>query len=364
VNLVDALAVDVGPRTAGSDAAARAADVVADAFRELGLEPRFQEFDLVGYDADEPELEVEGERWEAGPCMYAHPFDGEGTVRRIGSSPAPVGDKRLPNFAVVDAGGRDVARLLTSPFSTGAIPFMSSHVHITTPPTAFVSIADSERLADGMRVRLKVGGRFLPGRRERNVIADIAGSGDGHVIVSAHYDSVWRGNGAIDNATGVEGVRRIGEALAGRELEHGVRLIGFAAEEIKLTGSRYYVDEASLREELDDILGVVNLDCIGHGEKLELLASPDALLGRAVEAARSLGLLDRYELETGPATGGVDSHWFAEKKVPAATILHFPYDEYHLPTESAALVDEQLMDDSIALALALVESQLSQPIPR
>jgi hypothetical protein len=215
-----------------------------------------------------------------------------------------------------------------------------------------------------MHVRAKIGGRFIPGRRERNVVADIPGTDEGHVIVSAHYDSVWRGNGAIDNATGIEGVRRIGEAIVGRELEHGVRLIGFGAEEIKLTGSRYYVDEATLREELDEVIGVVNLDCIGHGEKLELLASPDALLGRAVEAARSLGLLDRYELETGPATGGVDSHWFAEKKVPAMTILHFPYDEYHLPTESPALVDERLMDDSIALATALVESQLLKPIPR
>jgi hypothetical protein len=364
VNLIEALAVDVGPRPAGSNEASRAADVVAEAFRELGLEPQFQEFDLVGYEADEPELEVEGEVWPVGPCMYAHSFEGEGTVRRIGASPNPIGDGKLANFAVVDAAGREAARLLTSPFSIGAIPFMSAHVHITTPPTAFVSIADAARLADGMRVRVKIGGRFVPGRRERNVIADIPGRGDKHVIVSAHYDSVWRGNGAIDNATGVEGVRRIGEALAGRDLEHGVRLIGFAAEEIKLTGSRYYVDEANLREELDDVLGVVNLDCIGHGEKLELLASPDALLGRAVEAARSLGLLERYELETGPATGGVDSHWFAEKKVPAATILHFPYDEYHLPTESPALVDEQLMDDSIALAIALVESQLSQPIPR
>jgi Iap family predicted aminopeptidase len=241
---------------------------------------------------------------------------------------------------------------------------MSAHVHITTPPTAFVSIADAARLEDGMRVHVKIGGRFVPGRRERNVIADIPGRGDKHVIVSAHYDSVWSGNGAIDNATGVEGVRRLGEKLVDRDLEHGVRLIGFAAEEIKLTGSRYYVDEATLREELDEVLGVVNLDCIGHGEKLEILASPDALLGRGVEAARSLGLLDRYELETGPGTGGVDSHWFAEKKVPAATILHFPYDEYHLPTESPALVDERLMDDSVALALALVESQLSQPIPR
>jgi hypothetical protein len=364
VNLVEALAVGVGPRPAGTAEAARAAEVVGDAFRELGLEPRFQEFELLGYEADEPELEVEGERWPAGPCMYAHAFDGAGTVKRIGSSAAPVGGGRLASFAIVDEGGREVARLLTSPFSTGAIPFMSVHVHVTTPPTAFVSRADSDRLEDGMRVRLKVGGRFLPGRRERNVIAELPGRGDGHVVVGAHYDSVWRGPGAIDNATGVEGVRRVAEALSGRELARGVRFVAFAAEEIKLAGSRYYVDEAVLREQLDELHGVVNLDCIGRGEKLEVLASPDALLGRAVEAARQLGLLERYELETGPATGGVDSHWFAERKVPAVTILHFPYDEYHLPSESPALVDPRLMDDAVALATALVESQLEQPLPR
>ncbi len=364
MNLVEALAVDVGPRPAGTGAAERAADVVAEAFRELGLEPHFQEFDLLGYEADEPELEVEGERWPAGPCMYAHPFDGSGAVRRIGSSAAPVGGGRLPSFAVVDDGGRELARLLTSPFSTGAIPFMSTHVHVTTPPTAFVSRADAERLQDGMRVRLRVGGRFLPGRRERNVIADLPGAGDGHVVVSAHYDSVWCGPGAIDNATGVEGIRRVAEKLSKRELARGVRLVAFAAEEIKLTGSRYYVDEATLREQLGDVKGVVNLDCIGRGDKLNVLASPAALLGRAVEAARQLGLLDRYELETGPATGGVDSHWFAERNVPAATILFFPYDEYHLPADSPKLVDPKLMDDAVALAVALVESQLVQPIAR
>lgn len=364
MNLIEALANDVGPRTAGSDAASRAADTVADALREAGLEPRFQEFELVGYDADEPELEVEGERWDAGPCMYAHSFDGEGTVKRIGESNAPVGDGKLPNFALVDGDGREVARILTSPFSTGAIPFMSMHVHITTPPTAFVSRADAERLHDGMRVQMKVGGRFLPGRRERNVIADLPGREDGHVIVCAHYDSVWRGPGAIDNASGVEGVRRLAQALQARELQRGVRFVAFAAEEIKLTGSRWYVDEAKLRGELKEICGVVNLDCIARGEKLTVLASPDALLGRAVEAARGLGLLERYELETGPATGGVDSHWFAENGVPAATLLHFPYDQYHLTTDTPDLVDEQQLDDAVALALSLVESQLAHPLPR
>ena len=364
MNLVDALSVGVGPRVAGSDEASRAADVVADAFRALGLTPRFQEFELLAYEADEPELVVDGERWPAGPCMYAHPFDGAGTVRRIGSSPAPVGDGRLPSFALVDGSGREVARLMTSPFSTGAIPFMSPHTHVTTPPTAFVSAADAARLEDGMHVRLRVGGRFLPGRRERNVIVDIPGRGDGLVVAGAHVDSVWHGPGAIDNASGVEGLRRLAGALLDRELARGVRLVAFAAEEIKLAGSRYYVDEAVVREELDAVVGMVNLDCISRGSSLNLLASPNALLARAVEAARGLGLLERYELATGPATGGVDSHWFAEKGVPAVTILHFPYDEYHLPSEAPELGDEQLLDDAVRLALALVESQCERPVPR
>jgi hypothetical protein len=358
VNLIEALADGVGPRTAGSSAASEASELVARAFRELGLEPRFQEFELLAYDADEPELVVEGERWAAGPCMYAHPFDGAGTVRRIGQQRSPVGDTMLPVFAVVDAGGREAARLLTSPFSTGAIPFMSAHVHITTPPTAFVSAHDSGRLEDGMRVRLKVGGRFLPGRIERNVIADIPGRDTDHVVVGAHYDSVWRGPGAVDNASGVEGVRRIGETLAGRRLERGVRLVAFAAEEIKLTGSRYYVDEARLRGAFDRTAAMVNLDCIAHGEKLNILASPGATLERATDIAAELGLLDRYELVTGPATGGVDSHWFAEHGIPAVTVLHFPYDEYHLPEDTAAVVGERLLGDAVELGLALVEAQL------
>lgn len=363
MNLVDALATGVGPRTAGSAAAAEAAETVADAFRELGLEPRFQEFDLLGYEAEEPELVVEGERWAAGACMYAHSFEGEGTVRRIGESTAPIGGGTLPSFAIFDAGGKDVARLLTSPFGKGAIPFLSSHTHITTPPTAFVSIADAERLKDGMRVRVKIGGTFVPGRRERNMIADLPGEDDRHVIVCAHYDSVYRGPGAIDNASGVEGVRRVAEGLVegGRA---GVRFIAFAAEEIKLTGSRLYVDEAKLRGALGQIIGVVNLDCIARGDHLNVLASPEALADRAVEAARVLGLLERYDLITGPATGGVDSHWFAESGIPAVTLAHFPYEEYHLPEDTPALADERLIVDTVALATAVVESQLAHPVTR
>jgi hypothetical protein len=78
---------ELGVREAGTAAAEHSAAFVADAFRFVGIEPRFHEFNLVGYDADEPELEIDGERWAAGPCPYANPTDGtvEGRVRRIGS---------------------------------------------------------------------------------------------------------------------------------------------------------------------------------------------------------------------------------------------------------------------------------------
>ena len=112
------------------------------------------------------------------------------------------------------------------------------------------------------------------------MIADIPGRSDEHVVVGAHYDSVWHGPGAIDNASGVEGVRRIGEALAGRDLERGVRLVAFAAEEIKLTGSRYYIDEAKLRGELDADRR--------HGEprlhRLRRAAEPPRVAGGAARA--------------------------------------------------------------------------------
>jgi hypothetical protein len=53
-----------------------------------------------------------------------------------------------------------------------------------------------------------------------------------------------------------------------------------------------------------------------------------------------------------------------QEKIPSISVLHFPYDEYHLTSDTAELVDEQLMDDAVDLAVALVESQLARPVQR
>ncbi len=206
---------------------------------------------------------------------------------------------------------------------------------------------------------------FVPGRRDRNVIAEIPGANDELVVVGAHFDSVWRGNGAIDNASGVEGMLRVAERFAGQKHARTLQFVAFGAEEVGLIGARRYVAAARERAELGRIAGMVNLDCIGHGDKLELLCAPEALLARTEQEAWKLGLYDRYEVVTElDEEAGTDHLPFAQAGIPALSILHFPYEEYHLPDESLDLIDEAKLQDAVDLAAAMVESQLADPIPR
>jgi hypothetical protein len=62
LDLIETLGREIGVRMAGTPAAERAASEIAQAFRELGLEPRLQPFQFLGYEPEEPELEINGER--------------------------------------------------------------------------------------------------------------------------------------------------------------------------------------------------------------------------------------------------------------------------------------------------------------
>src|ERR687886_165864 len=166
VNLLESLGVEIGERGAGTADAAAAAEAVAEALREVGLQPRFQEFRLLGYEAEEPELEIEGVRWDAGPCMYANPTDGsvEGRVRRLGTYSIGGFFPEADVFAVEDGDGRELARLHMSPFGGAAIPFLAAPRQIVTGPTVFISGADAERLREmeGAHARVRIGGPVLP----------------------------------------------------------------------------------------------------------------------------------------------------------------------------------------------------------
>jgi aminopeptidase S len=102
----------------------------------------------------------------------------------------------------------------------------------------------------------------------RNVIAQTrTGSPDHVVMAGAHLDSVRRGPGINDNATGVASLLEIGTRMGGSPpITNAVRFAFWGAEEIDLNGSRAYV-EALTPQERDAIALYINID---------MVASPNA----------------------------------------------------------------------------------------
>ena len=61
---------------------------------------------------------------------------------------------------------------------------------------------------------------------------------------------------------------------------------------------------------------------------------------------------------------GTDHLPFARPASRPLSILHFPYEEYHLPEDSLALVDERRLADAVELAIDMVQSLVDDPVPR
>lgn len=107
-----------------------------------------------------------------------------------------------------------------------------------------------------------------------NVVAMRRGSGDAHILLTAHYDHLEPAtsgddrifNGADDNAAGVAALIALARAVTAAEisLDTTILLIAFTGEEYGLVGSSYYVEHPRLP--LESALCIINADMISRGE--------------------------------------------------------------------------------------------------
>ncbi len=104
-------------------------------------------------------------------------------------------------------------------------------------------------------------------RASDNVIAVKPGKSSKQVIVGAHYDSVSRGTGADDNASGVAVMLGAAEMLKGIDTTYTIKFIAFGAEEVGLRGSRYYVSQMT-EAEIANTVAMINLDSLVAGDKM------------------------------------------------------------------------------------------------
>ena len=178
----------------------------------------------------------------------------------------------------------------------------------------------------------------------RNVVAKIEGSGnpDKMVLVTAHYDSVMT-PGFCDNGAGTAAVLHLAQVLAQAQADGIYRprfsllFVAFTGEELWTIGSMQFVHQHL--DEMNDILAVVNLDCIGSENLFisETNAGPNFDLDEvAKQAATDLGI----SLQVGP--GGSDQDSFRTPYGAGQSYLRYwgvdPGISSAIPVDSSILV--------------------------
>lgn len=181
------------------------------------------------------------------------------------------------------------------------------------------------------RVEITLDQREYEGE-SHNVVAELPGKRDEWIVLSAHYDTTSLSHGAYDNMTGCVGILGVLEALKGKPLNYGLRLIFCGSEERGLLGSKAWVRDHE--EELSKIALNVNLDMIGTylGKFIAKVSAEEKLADYIGYMAAETGFavsadVGVYSSDSTPfADKGVPALSFARIAGPNAAPIHCRYD--------------------------------------
>jgi aminopeptidase YwaD len=189
---------------------------------------------------------------------------------------------------------------------------------------------------------------------------------DEYIVIGAHYDHLGMGgpgsgsrkpdtiavhNGADDNASGVAGIMEIARNLAAikADLKRSVVVIAFAAEEMGLLGSKYFIDNSVV--DLSKVMAMVNLDMIGR-LKPDTRAVLISGTGTSIEAEAILDELQKgtdLDLNYSPEGYGASDHSsFYGKDIPVFFISTGAHGDYHTPEDDIEFID---FDGALASAI-------------
>jgi aminopeptidase YwaD len=279
---VQALAVGIGSRVAGSPTQSQTHQYLMARYQELGYQVELQPFTITAYQDRGSSVALNGQTVSANTLQYSAGGSAQGELVEAGlGSPADYEDAGVVGkVALVTRGGEiRFAEKVSAAAAAGAVAIIvannapgnvnGSLVSPSTIPAVTVSQADGSALrqairAGGATVRVDVNASSDQSTGA-NVVATKPG-GPQTVVVGAHMDSVAAGPGANDNGSGTSVVLELARVMANRQTPLTLKFVDFDAEEIGLIGSSYYVSQLSDAER-QSIVGMVNLDMVGVGNE-------------------------------------------------------------------------------------------------
>ena len=376
------LTEQIGPRTAGTDAELRAAQWLADSFRQLGYETEIIPFTssvrlpwLIRFNAADADRPISALAAQGAPAHVASGplvlLDAIGTPEEIATVDAQdailVLNRGQLSFArkALNASAAGAAGLVIVNYDdTAVLPIVDQPVDI---PVALIARSDRAALQRQAGRTASLGpyaGESDDGRNQidsANVLARWPG-GSCRIFVGAHYDSVPIAPGANDNASGTAAVLALARAYANTQTAQSTCFAAFGAEELGILGSEALVRQIKQQGRLPDIAAMINLDAIAGGDRPIIIIGDDRLALTAEDLAQQLQI--DAQLGALGANIGSDHSRFQDEGIP---ILGFflPNAAIHVPSDTYANLDSAIMSDVARLAhaaLACIAADLQIPI--
>ncbi len=182
---------------------------------------------------------------------------------------------------------------------------------------------------------------------------------DEYIAIGGHYDHLGMGGpgtgsrvpdvhavhyGADDNASGTAAVIELAGYFAAKkeEINRSMIFVAFAAEEMGLLGSKYFIENPPV--ELEKIKAMINIDMIGrlNEEKRVLIGGT----GTAIEFDSLLAQVDGGELSLSfsPEGSGPSDHAsFYAKDISVLFISTGAHLDYHTPADSIGRINVEGM---------------------
>jgi hypothetical protein len=226
-------------------------------------------------------------------------------------------------------------------------------------------------------VTVAASGGVLPvTKTDRNIVAVLPATTTSaeYVMIGAHYDHLGLGqtgslarsgeehaihNGADDNASGVAAVLELAARFAKeKERKRNVIIALWAGEELGLVGSNYFAAHPPVP--LDKIIAYFNFDMVGRlqNNKLQVQgvgSSPDWRM-----AATEFNRLANFDLAlTDDPYLPTDVTSFYPKGMPVLAFFTGTHEDYHRPTDDAALLNYDGMQRIAAYAGNLILNTLN-----
>jgi Zn-dependent M28 family amino/carboxypeptidase len=391
---------ELDDRLGGHPGERRAADLVHEAFADVGAAPTYDPFEMERWTRGGATLRVRADR-DGRPVerefeAIALPYSPAGRVRGdlvdVGhGTPDEIeaaGDRLAGNVAVARTDtppeqGRFVHRMETfgHAVAAGAAAFVfANHVPGQLPPTGALRY-DGEAAVPGLGVSKETGAWLaeyadLGGEvaidveaettrgESRNVVGRLGPDTEERVVVTAHYDAHDVAEGALDNGCGIACLVAAARLLAAVDLDRRVLLVGVGCEELGLLGSRALA--ASL--DTDRVRAVCNVDGAGRARTLRAYThGSDRMADLAERVTDDWGQPVALTEEPHPYS---DHWWFLRAGVPALQLHSQPPAGAergrgwgHTRADTRDKVDVRDLREHAMLAALLVRELAATPDP-